>query len=357
MPTIVIQDDHIIRVTTVLFDPSTVEERRAAFADYFSVDMPNFLEWVDGLRKRFPNVMPSKVIQTFSQEEFRANLKDADAVIIEGFKVGPEELAVAPKLKIVQVFGSDTRVADAEACARRGVVVKPLHRRVNRQVAEHAFALMMALAKRLAETNKLLSMEKLHAHGFPARIYNRKHTANSNWARIPNVKALTGSTLGIVGLGSIGREIAGWARAFDMKILYHQRNRHAPELEAKYAARYVPLDELMASSDFITINAPLNDSTRGLIGRAQLAKVKQGAILVDVARAEIVDHDALVEALESGRLGGLGMDVHYEEPTPDSEKLLKFPNAILSPHIAIGSRWHGAYDLEDLVQNISTALK
>ena len=356
MPTIVIQDDHVIRSLTVLLDPDTIEERRQAFADYFSVDMPDFLGWVEEVRKRHPKAFPSRVVQTFSQEEFRAALKDADAVVTEGFRVGPDELAVAPKLKIVQVFGSDMRVADADACAKRNIAVKPLHRRVNTQVAEHGFALMLALAKRLVETDKLLSMEKLHARGFPARIYNRKHTANSNWARISGIRALTGATLGIVGLGSIGREIARWARAFDMTIQYHQRSRHAPELEAQFAARYVSLDELMATSDFISINTPLNDSTRGLIGRAQLRQVKQGAILVDVARAEVIDHDALVEALESGRLGGVGMDVHYQEPTPDDEPLLRFPNAILSPHIAMGSRWHGAWDIDEMVGNLAAAM-
>jgi phosphoglycerate dehydrogenase-like enzyme len=319
--------------------------------------MPDFLGWVDGLRKRHPKAFPSKVISTFSQEEFRAALKDADAAVIEGFQVGEAELAVAPKLRIVHVFGSDTRVVDEAACARRGIVVRPLHRRVNLQVAEHAFALIMALAKRMAETNKLLSIEKLQARGFPARIYNRKHTANSNWARISGVRSLGTSTLGILGLGSIGRNIAGWANAFGMTVLYHQRSRLPADMEARFGVRYVSLDELMSGSDFVSVNVPLNDSTRGLIGKAQLDRVRPGTILVNVARAEVVDHDALVDALASRRLGGLGMDVHYAEPTPDDEPLLTFDNVILSPHIAIGSRVHGAEDLEELVGNLAAAMR
>jgi phosphoglycerate dehydrogenase-like enzyme len=151
-------------------------------------------------------------------------------------------------------------------------------------------------------------------------------------------------------MGEIGREIAVRAAAFGMRVLYHQRHRIDPVAEGALGARHVGLDELMEASDFITPALPLNASTRSLIGPAQLRRVKPGAILVNVARGELVDHDALIEVLESGRLGGFALDVGYQEPTPPDERLLKFKfgNVILMPHTAPAERQNNLDDLEEM---------
>ena len=357
MPTIAIQDDHIIRVLSVVLDPDCPQERADAFADYYSVDMPEFPDWCELIRERYPEVYPSKVLLAKSEDELRGMLAEADLAVVEDYPVGEAELAAAPKLKFVQVFRADARNVDAEACARRGIGTAPLYRRVNRAVAEHAFALLMTLAKKITETNKLLTLEALHAKGWPARAYDRRHTANSNWARISGILNLRGSTIGIVGLGSIGRDVAKWANAFEMTVLYTQRHRLSEALEAEFGARYTSLDELLAQSDAISIHVPLSDRTRGMIGAAQLARMKEGAILVNVSRADIVDRDALLEAMRSGRLGGLGMDVHYEEPGRPDDELFAFDNVALSPHTAIGTRVNGAGDVEEMVANLARAMK
>jgi phosphoglycerate dehydrogenase-like enzyme len=356
MPTIVIQNDHIIRALSVMLDPDCDLERLAGFADYYSVDMPEFPQWCEDLRKKYPAVAPSRVVLTNSQEEFRAALPEADAVVIEDFVVGEEELALAPNLKIVQNFRTDMRNVDEAACAARNIPALPFHRTVNVAVGEHAFSLMMALAKKTVETNKLLTIEALQAEGWPAREYDRRHTANSNWARISGVKNMFGSTLGIVGLGSVGRYVANWANAFDMEVIYTQRNQLNAELESQFNARYVSLNELFEQSDFVSIHVPLNDSTKGLIGAEQLDNAKPGIVIVNIARADIIQKEALLAALDSGRIGGVGMDVHYKEPGDDNDPFLPYKNVVMSPHIAIGSRVNGAVDMEAMVSNISNGV-
>ena len=356
MPTIVIQNDHIIRALSVMLDPDCDPERLAGFADYYSVDMPEFPQWCEDLRKKYPAVAPSRVVLTNSQEEFRAALPEADAVVIEDFVVGEEELALAPNLKIVQNFRTDMRNVDEAACAARNIPALPFHRTVNVAVGEHAFSLMMALAKKTVETNKLLTIEALQAEGWPAREYDRRHTANSNWARISGVKNMFGSTLGIVGLGSVGRYVANWANAFNMEVIYTQRNQLNAELESQFNARYVPLNELFEQSDFVSVHVPLNDSTKGLIGAEQLDNAKPGIVIVNIARADIIQKEALLAALDSGRIGGVGMDVHYKEPGDDNDPFLPYKNVVMSPHIAIGSRVNGAVDMEAMVSNISNGV-
>jgi lactate dehydrogenase-like 2-hydroxyacid dehydrogenase len=259
----------------------------------------------------------------------------------------------------VQRFGAAITGIDVQACMERGIGVLTLRRVVNVAVAEQVFALLIALSKRIVEFNHVVTAEQLRAAGHPVRPYDRRYTGASNYGRIPGLKTLHGSTLGIVGLGEIGREVALRANAFEMSILYHQRSRLAPTDEMALGARHVSLHELMANSDYIVVQLPLNESTRGIIDRKALAAVKPGAILINAARAHLVDHEALVDALKSGRLAGLGMDVGYDEPADPDDPLLKFNkgNVILQPHLAIGDRRNGLDDVRQLCLNLWRATR
>jgi len=356
MPTIVVEDDVVIRSLQVVLDPDTDPERQAAIADYLSVDVPDFDGWRDRVRAAFPAVCPSRVINVSTQEELLAALAHADGVVVEELLVGECELAAAPKLRIVQCFRSDIRNIDVAACAARGIVVKPMHRRVNIAVAEHAFALMLAAARKLGLVNKRLTFESLEEAGFHPKMYDRTHSANANWARISGIRTLWGSTFGAIGLGSIGREVAKRATAFGMEVLYYQRSRLDAAIEQECGARYVPLHELLERSDFISLHLPMNATTEGLLDADCFAHMKQGAILINISRAHVIDREALMEAMNAGRLGGLGLDVHYEEPSDPDEPLLAFDNAILTPHIAVGDRRRGTEDLEELVANLAAAI-
>lgn len=161
-------------------------------------------------------------------------------------------------------------------------------------------------------------------------------------------------TLGILGMGGIGRSIATRARAFGMTIQYHNRSRLSPELED--GAKYVSFDELLKTSDVLSLNLALNKSTTHIIGREEFKKMKDGVVVVNTARGPIIDEAALVEALESGKVFSAGLDVFEEEPKIH-EGLLKNQNAVLLPHIGTAT-WESQKDMELLVlENLRKAVK
>mgnify|MGYP002016675539 CR=1 FL=1 len=148
------------------------------------------------------------------------------------------------------------------------------------------------------------------------------------------VAILNGTLAGALGLGEVGREVAGRAKAMGMHILYHQRRQLPPEVEAQWNAEYVSFDDLFARADFVSIHVPLNDATRGMVDAAAFARMKDGAILINASRAHIVDRDALIGALNSGRLGGAGLDTFSEEPADPTLPVYQLPNVYATPHVA-----------------------
>ena len=354
MPRIVIEEDHFLKIVPVVLDPATPAAHQRAVAEFFAHDEPDFPGWCRRLQQRLPGLYPAEVVFAEDQADLAAKLAEADGVIVESLAIDAAVLAGAPRLAVVQKFGTITANIDLAACAARGVVVETLHRMVNVAVAEQAFALLLALAKRIGVFNGVVEETALRAAGFKVRPRQPRYIGYSNFAGITGLKTVHGATLGIVGFGEVGREVAHRARAFAMKVVYFQRTPLSAAAERELGARYLPLDDLMAQSDYILVQLPLNLSTRGLIGRDALARIKPGAVLIDVARAELIDHAALVEALDAGRLGGLGLDVGYTEPAEPAEPLLRHRggNVILMPHTAIGARANALHDVETLCLNL-----
>ena len=213
--------------------------------------------------------------------------------------------------------------------------------------------LLTALAKRICQLNGVVEKAALEARGLSIRPRS-PYIGYSNPAGISGLKTLRGATIGIVGFGEVGQEIARYAAAFGMKILYFQRNQLSNADEATFDARYASLHDLMAQSEYVVVQLPLNDSTRGIIDRAALSATKRGAILVNVARAELIDRDALIDALDSGKLSGFALDVGYSEPTSPDEPLLRYKdgNVILMPHTAVGARQNALQDMEQICLNL-----
>lgn len=356
MPKIVAEDDVIIRTSQVILDPDADPERYAAIADYYHVDVPDFDGWVNRVRASIPNLYPATYEMYGDQDSFRAALGDADGIICEGFTIGEEELAAAPKLKVVQKFGTDMRNIDLEACARHGVAVYPLRRRVNIAVAEHAFAMMISMAKKLCLINHRIDTQSLHDVGFAARMHDTRHAAAANWGRVYGLGTLYGATIGCLGLGEIGREVASRATAFGADVLYYQRNKLPDDIDGQLGATYCGFEELLERSDYVSVHLPINDSTRGMINTDAFARMKDGAFLINISRAAIIDRGALIDTLESDRLGGVALDVHYEEPSPPDEPLKNYPKALLTPHSAVAGRLNGAADMEELIGNLAAEI-
>ena len=359
MPTLLLEEDHFLKIVPVILDPATPAAHRRAVADFFAHDVPDFLGWCEELRGRIPGLYPATVAWANDQADFLAKLADADGVIVEGLTVDRAALAAAKQLKIVQKFGTIGTNIDQAACAERGVAVAFLHRHVNVAVAEQCMALMLALAKRICPLNGLVERGALETAGYDIRERASAYIGYSNFARVAGLRTLHGATLGIIGFGEVGREIARRAAPFGMETLYFQRRPLSDAEEQTLSARFAPLPALMARSDYIVVQLPLNDATRGIIDAEVLRGIKPGAFLINCARAELIDRDALVTALEEGRLGGLALDVGYDEPARPDDPLLRFrgkPNVILMPHTAIAARQNALSDLERLCANLWKAL-
>ncbi|MFJ9909554.1 2-hydroxyacid dehydrogenase [Streptomyces sp. NPDC101152] len=275
-----------------------------------------------GLAALFPGEANVTVVE--AADENPDALREAHVIITALAPVTARHLAAAPELRLVQCASHGFDYVDVAAARGRGVRVANIGSSgaESQNVAEQTFALMLALAKQLV----------------PA------HTAlvEADWA-LPRLQGslteLSGKTLGIVGLGNIGQEVARRAVAFDMHIVYAGRRRLPEETEARLGgARHVPLDELLRTADYVSLHAPLTDETRNLLSAERLALLKPTAFVVNTARGALIDQDALADALEKGALAGAGIDVFDPEPPTPALRLLQAPNVVLSPHLGAVTR-------------------
>jgi phosphoglycerate dehydrogenase-like enzyme len=356
MPVLIVEDDVWARLIGVVLDPTTSHERWTAFADFMSPDLPDFRAWCDKVKTAARSLYPSDVRLVKSQDELRSNLAAAEAIVTETLKIGAEELALAPQLKVVHKYGAILRNIDVAACKSRGIKVLAVRRRANISCAEHAFALMLMLARRMDDLNGLISVEQITAGESSYTPFDTRHTPGANWGRFAGMRTLSGSTLGIIGLGEIGRELALRAAAFGMTTHYFQRTKLSQDDEHILNVSYQPLEVLLTNSDWIVPQLPLDSSTLGFIDRKRMNLVKPGACIVNVSRAELIDRAALLDALQSGHLGGFALDPLYEEPGRPDDELLSFDNVILTPHMAGSPRFNGLQDIEDVVEGLAGAL-
>jgi D-3-phosphoglycerate dehydrogenase len=267
------------------------------------------------LKEKYEVVFPEKEI--FSKEEVIKLLPDFDAFLPTfQFKVDKEVIdATNGRLKIIANYGVGYNNIDVEYAAEKGIIVTNTPDPVIEPTAEHAFALMLAAARRIAECDRKLRIPK-----------------GLKWGVLENLGlSMSGKTLGIIGMGRIGQAVARRALAFGMKIVYNSRNRISPELEMLYQTERLELDDLLACSDVVTIHTPLVDETFHLIDSARLQKMKETAILVNTARGSVVDENALVDALKNRKIYAAALDVYEFEPIINAD-LLKLDNVVLAPH-------------------------
>jgi glyoxylate reductase len=225
-------------------------------------------------------------------------------------------LAALPRVSHVASYGVGTDHLDLAACRRRGIVITNTPGVLTDATAEHALALLLAAARRVAEGDGVV-----RAGGWVA--------ADPGWLL---GTAVGGKTLGIVGFGRIGQSLARKAGGLDVRILYT-----SPREVDFPGARRVPLDALLSESDFVSLHCPLTPETRNLLSRERIARMRPGAILVNTARGSMVDDAALAEALAAGRLAAAGLDVFRDEPRVP-EPFLALRNVVLTPHLGSGTR-------------------
>jgi len=353
----VVENDSFLRLIQVVLDPNAPKERFDAFAHFCKHDTPDFLGWCDGIRAPARNIYPADVHLVDSQSELLENAPGASVIVVEELTVGGKEVAAAGSaLRFVQKYGFTTRNIDGAACEAARVKVLTIRRRANISTAEQGLTLMLGLARQLTSNANLISVEQLKKAGYEPTTYDRSHTPNGNWARIPGMVTLYRKQLGIVGLGEIGRELALRAVALGMRIAYTQRTRLPDEVEQQYQATYCSLHELLAESDFVSLHLPRGPATVNFIGARELSTIKPGAFLINVSQPTLVDREALRQSLASGRLGGYGLDTFYEEPGDANDPLLKFPNVVITPHLGGSPRWNSLDDIEEVIVRLARHL-
>lgn len=247
-------------------------------------------------------------------------VRDCDALVVSGTRVNAAVIGAAPRLKAIANVGVGYDNIDIAACTARGIPVTNTPGVLDETTADLAFALLMAVARRIVESDRYVREGRWQSWEWGLL-----------WGRDIHHK-----TLGIVGFGRIGQAMARRARGFDMRVLYYARTRANANVERHNGAEYVPLETLLAEADFVSLHVPLTAHTRHLLGGGELARMRPSAFLINTSRGSVVDEEALVQALKDGTIAGAGLDVFENEPRLHPE-LVGLPNVVLTPHIGSAS--------------------
>jgi phosphoglycerate dehydrogenase-like enzyme len=262
------------------------------------------------------------VVTDLGTPEFYQAAADAQYYLGLARRMGGEFFRSAPNLKLVQLLSAGYDQVDVEAARKAGVPVSNNGGANAIAVSEHTILLILAVFKRLVRLHNDVVAGKW-------RVGNLAE---------PRIHELSGKTLGIVGLGNIGKKVARRAAAFDVRVQYYDIARLTEDAEDALGVRFVLFDELLTTSDVVTLHVPLDDSTRHLIGARELALMKPTAILINTCRGPVIDEQALYRALSERRILGAGLDVMVEEPPAPTHPLFTLPTVTLTPHSA-GPTW------------------
>jgi D-3-phosphoglycerate dehydrogenase / 2-oxoglutarate reductase len=274
---------------------------------------------LDPAMKALARVDPEmRMSKSTGADDILAVARDADAILVTYAKLPGELLTQLTRCKAIGRFGLGVDNIDVPAAAARGIVVTYVPDYCMQEVSDHAMALLLALARKVPFSNKLVQAGRWE---MPA---------------VAPLRRLEGQVLGLIGFGNIPRALAPKAKAFGLKVVAYDPYA-AKDVFASAGVESVSFDDLLARSDFISVHAPLMPATRGLVNAAAFAKMKRGALIVNTARGPLIDEPALVAALDSGHLGGAALDVVTTEPLAKDSPLIGRDNVILTPHTAFYS--------------------
>lgn len=282
--------------------------------------------YLENLKSAGHDVQIFEQDRVLTNEELVEGVKGVDAILsLLTDKIDGDVMdAAGPQLKIISNYAVGFDNIDVPEATKRGIVVcNTPSDEVNEAVAEHTWALISALSRRVVESDEFVRKEGYFAGKGGYKGWEPGIFLGMN---------LVGKTLGIIGLGRIGTMVARRAQGYGMNVVYNKHTRDM-ECEEKLGVKYCELNELLSKSDVVTLHIPLTDETRHMVNSETLAKMKDKSYLVNTARGAVVDEKALIEALKSGHLAGAGLDVFDNEPNVSPE-LIAMPNVILTPHIA-----------------------
>lgn len=248
-----------------------------------------------------------------THDDLKRRVENADIVIVGWSKLTKDIIDSAKKLRMISIWATSCHYADVQAAKEKGIMVTHVPAYATEAVAEHAFALILAAARKL----------------LPADKHVRK--GGFDWRPFGGIE-LCGKTLGIIGTGSIGYRVAEISKAFEMQILGYDKYPNMKRAE-ELGMKYVDLHTLLRKSDFITLHVTLTSETEALVGKREFELVKDGAFIVNTSQGKVIDEKALIEALKSGRVSCAGLDVFEVEPPTKDNPLFGLSNTILTPHV------------------------
>ena len=274
-----------------------------------------------------------------TEDELIEEIGDADVLFV-GYEPVTRKVIENTNLKVISsIRGGPRANIDVDAATEKGIPVFYTFGREALPVADFTIGLILGLARKIVRADA-----ELHRGVFTAPSADFGSDKDVIWDMDPvgpwqsrKGIELEGKVLGLIGFGTVGRQVAQRARGFDMDVLVYDPYQSA-EAVAAAGGRKVGLDELLVSSDIISFHAKMNDSNKGMIGREQFAQMKDGVYVINTARAGLMDEEALRDALRSGKLGGLALDVFHQEPVKSDDEYFSYPNVILTPHIAGAGR-------------------
>lgn len=280
-----------------------------------------------------------------------AQLAVAEAIVTRTRPVTAELIAASPKLKVIQKYGGRPDRLDLDAAREAGVAVAVMPLSGCIAVAELAMTLILALSKQLVEAHRTTVTGAYRELGLePTPSSQRVHAFQ--WMQLPHLQEVRGQTLGLIGFGEIGTEIAKRARAFEMEVVYAKREPLPAAIEEMLGVRSVPIDDLLRQSDFVSLHVPHSAETDRLIGARELALMKPTASLINTCRGPVVDEVALIAALRDGVIASAGLDVFTLEPLEYDSPLTQLDNVILTPHIGGGTGGAREKQMRDVLDNV-----
>jgi phosphoglycerate dehydrogenase-like enzyme len=293
-----------------------------------------------------------QILEDYDRGELGSALRDTDVLVVRNAEVGQADLDMASTLTLVQKFGRRTENIDLDAASVRGIRVGVMPLEHGIWVAEHAVMLMLALTKRLIPAH-----QGVIAGDNPQKIDSFRTTQTHsvyNWTGVQDRGTLFRQTLGIVGLGEIGTEVAIRAASFDMCLLYYNPPgfRLKAKAETDLGVTYQPLHELLPQADYVTLHIPHTGETEGLMGREEFSMMKSSAYFINCSRGGVVDEQALCDALAARQIAGAGLDVFEYEPLPRESELIGLDRVVLTPHNAGGPLVAIAAEGTELVDRI-----
>lgn len=271
------------------------------------------------LQEQFDIIYPESFY--FSDTDLRRHIADADGILsVFTAPLGSELLQMALRLRIISNFGVGYNNIDLDYATARGIAVCNTPDSVTEPTAEMAMGLMIALMRRISETDRKM-----------------RNKSGLKWGMMENLgSSLWGKTLGIIGMGRIGKALARRAVASGMKVIYYNRTRLDAATELLYGTNLVSFRDLIQQADVLSLHCPLTDDTHHLIGESEFAQMKDGVYIINTSRGAVIDERALVRNLSNGKIGGAGLDVFEEEPEI-SRELPLMDNVVLTPHNATGT--------------------